>query len=91
MDEADPDRRGLIGESYRIEAVTAAECRSIFLDWALGFPADADIGAALRILLARHGGAEGHPMTALLREAVKAPPRVPARRGDRRGGRRAGR
>ena len=40
------DPRGLIRESYRIEGITEAECRSIFMDWALGTPVDADQAAA---------------------------------------------
>ena len=31
-DAADPKR--LVAEAYRIEGITEAECRSIFLDWA---------------------------------------------------------
>ena len=29
------DPRGMIYESYRIEAVSIEECRMIFLDWAM--------------------------------------------------------
>lgn len=76
----DPDPRGLVAEAYRIEGIGEAECRSIFLDWALGAPVDAR--PAIDALLERHGSAEpGHPMTAVLREALAAPPR-----GGRRGG-----
>ena len=35
-DENDP--KGLISEAYNIDGITAGECRSIFLDWALAFP-----------------------------------------------------
>ncbi|MGB1096749.1 MAG: hypothetical protein ACPG09_09845, partial [Paracoccaceae bacterium] len=35
-DENDP--KGLISEAYNIDGITAGECRSIFLDWALGVP-----------------------------------------------------
>jgi len=30
------DPRGLIREAYKIDGITASQCRSIFLDWALG-------------------------------------------------------
>ncbi len=65
------DPKGLIGDSYRIEAITASECRSIFLDWALSLPAGQDPRAALRVLLARHGAdAPDHPMTEVLRAGL---------------------
>ena len=32
------DPKGLIREAYRIDGITAGECRSIFLDWALSLP-----------------------------------------------------
>jgi hypothetical protein len=81
LDEADPS--GLIRESYRIEGVTAAECRSILLDWALSLPDGVDRGAALRLLIARRGE-PGHPMTAVLQEGLESPP-TPRRRGGRAG------
>ena len=34
-DPADLDPMGLIRESYRIDGIGVAECRSIFLDWAI--------------------------------------------------------
>ena len=73
------DPKGLIREAYRIEGIGPEECRSIFVDWALSL--DGDLRAAIARLLAAHG-AEGHPMTAVLREGLAEPP---ARR--RRGGR----
>ena len=75
------DARGLIREAYRME-IGEPECRSIFLDWALT-DAGADQRAAIKAMLARHG-AEGHPMTKVLREGLAAP-----RRTGRRGGWRA--
>lgn len=77
-DSEDPKR--LIAEAYRIEGIGPEECRSIFLDWALSLPVDVDQAKALRILLDRHG-VEGHPMTAVLREAC-----LPSPGGRRRGG-----
>lgn len=82
------DPKGLVRESYRIAGITAAECRSIFMDWALSLPAATDQREAIRRLLERHGAPEGHPMTAVLLEGLaESPP--PRRRGGaagRRGG-----
>lgn len=88
MTEArDPDDpKGLIRESYRIDGITASECRSILVDWALSLPTDSDQGAAAARLLARPRDA-AHPMTALLTEAARLPPPGPEGRGKRRGGR----
>ncbi len=81
----DLDPRGLILESYRIEGIGAAECRSIFMDWALGVPIGADERTLITRLLERHApGQEDHPMTAILRAGLKDP----EKRG-RRGGRSA--
>jgi hypothetical protein len=79
---ADPDPRGLIAEAYRIEGIGEAECRSIFLDWALGLAEGADVAALARALLARPETDAGHPMTAVLQSATRAPGR-PRRRGGR--------
>jgi len=45
MERDADDPKGLIRESYRIEGIGMAECRSIFLDWALSLPDGADAGA----------------------------------------------
>lgn len=75
------DRKGLIRESYRIEGITAAECRTIFLDWALSLPVGEDSAAALRLLLDRYGAeAPDHPMTAVMTEGL-AQSAAPRRRG----------
>ncbi|WP_212524668.1 hypothetical protein [Actibacterium sp. MT2.3-13A] len=82
-DEADP--RGLIREAYRIEGITEADCRSIFLDWALGVPPDADLSAQLRLLLERYAPeAPDHPMNGVLRAGLEQGAR-PRRRGGWRG------
>ncbi len=79
------DPKGLIRESYRIEGITAAECRSIFLDWALSLPEGTGTDEALRLLLARHGAeAPDHPMTEVLRAGLDRVA-LPRRRGGRRG------
>jgi hypothetical protein len=49
------DPRGLIYEAYRME-IGPAECRSIFLDWALGLP-EGTGRAEIRTLLGHYGGA----------------------------------
>ncbi|MDG4648370.1 hypothetical protein P6F26_07925 [Roseibacterium sp. SDUM158017] len=81
-DPADP--KGLIREAFNIEGITEAECRSIFVDWALSVEA-ADPRPFIETLLARHADAPaGHPMRAVLAGGMDAPPP-----GRRRGGRRA--
>jgi hypothetical protein len=79
--EADP--KGLVRESYAIEGITLGECRSIFIDWVLSLPVDADTPDALRSLIAHYGaGVPDHPMTGVLTEALLAP-ETPKRRGGR--------
>ncbi|MEL6170222.1 MAG: hypothetical protein AAFR35_16165 [Pseudomonadota bacterium] len=86
MADKDPlDPKGVIAESYRIHGITKPECRSIFLDWALGAPEGDAATEAIRALIARHEtDAPDHPMTHVLREGLEAP-----RRTGRRGGRAA--
>ena len=75
------DRKGLIREAYRIEGITAPQCRTIFLDWALSLPEAEDSEAALRLLLDRYGSAHpDHPMTVVLTEGL-AQSAAPRRRG----------
>jgi hypothetical protein len=79
------DPKGLIRESYRIEGITAGECRSIFLDWALSVPQDADHAALINALLATYATDHPtHPMTETLRAGL-APSGAPRRRGGRKG------
>ena len=86
LDKADPDDpKGLIRESFRIDGITDAECRSILIDWALSLPAGAEPRAALARLIDRHPAAPGHPMTGLMRAAIDTPPARPTRRGGRAG------
>ena len=76
----EPDPRGVIAAAYGAEGIGPAECRSIFLDWAMAH--DGPHEGAIQALLTRHGEAD-HPMTAVLREGLEpAPP--PRRRGGRR-------
>lgn len=75
------DPKGLIFESYRIEGISAAECRSIFLDWALSLPDGTQTGQALRALLAKYEGDHpDHPMNAVMKEGLGGMA-APRRRG----------
>lgn len=79
------DPKGLIRESYAIDGITADECRSILIDWALSLPLGADTAAATQHLLAHHGaGQDEHPMTQLLTLALTQGTN-PTRRGGRAG------
>ncbi|WP_425098278.1 hypothetical protein [Tropicibacter sp. S64] len=78
------DPKGLIREAYRIEGITAPECRSIFLDWALSAPSDVETDTLIATLLAQYGAdAPDHPMTQVLREGL-AGMKTPRRRGGYR-------
>lgn len=83
LTEADP--KGLIRESYAIEGITAAECRSIFLDWALSLPIAADVPIAAAALIDHYAAQmPQHPMSGVLQEGLHAPDH-PRRRGGRAG------
>lgn len=83
--DRDPlDPKNLIREAFRIDGITAPECRSIFVDWALSLEAT-DHRPAIEHLLVRYGGEPAdHPMHAVLREGLRPGPGA-----KRRGGRRA--
>ena len=82
-DEYDP--RGLIREAYRIEGIGKPECRSIFLDWAIGLPDGATPTDGIKHLLDTYGStAPDHPMTEVLTEGLATPVRT-GRRGGRSG------
>jgi hypothetical protein len=79
------DPRGLIYDSYRIEGISAEQCRSIFFDWALGMDAARDNRADIQVLLDIYGaGQPDHPMTVVLREGLQSAQR-PRRRGGWKG------
>ncbi len=83
MSEADP--KGLIRESYAMDGITEAECKSIFIDWALSLKVAVDPAEALRGLLAHYmAGRTDHPMSEILTQALTAPAN-PKRRGGRVG------
>ncbi|GIT92234.1 hypothetical protein JANAI62_26910 [Jannaschia pagri] len=74
------DPKALIHEAYRIDGISLAECRSIFLDWALSLT-ERKATEAIPRLLAAHG-APDHPMTQVLNEGLTAPAQT-GRRGGR--------
>lgn len=75
------DPRELILEAYRIDGITGPDCRSIFLDWALGLPPEQDMAAAAKTLHDHYASTmPDHPMTSVLAEADAQP----KRRGGRR-------
>ncbi|WP_111731773.1 hypothetical protein [Roseovarius amoyensis] len=75
------DAKGLIHEAYRIDGIPEAECRSIFLDWALSLPDGQDVGTAINIYLSRHAADfPDHPMTSVLRQGLERA-ETPRRRG----------
>ncbi len=77
------DPRGLFKDSYRIEGITGGECRSIFLDWAIGVPADRDEKVWLKEIHAYYQPLfPDHPMTRVLTEGLGT-----AGKARRRGGR----
>ena len=83
------DPRGVIAAAYAMERVSAAECRSIFLDWLLGIERPE---AAARRLLGRYAlQRPDHPMTALLAAAAEGGMPRPRRRGGAAGRRRPAR
>ena len=76
------DPRNLIREAYRIEGITAPDCRSIFLDWALGSQSAEEVRPMIVALLETYGPDNpDHPMTVVLREGLER-----AERTGRRGG-----
>lgn len=76
------DPRGLMREAYAIDGIAGPQCRSIYLDWALGLDAAQDGAAATAALLAHYGPRwPDHPMTAVLREGAETVARSrPSRR-----------
>lgn len=80
-DNTNLDPKGLIREAYRIDGITAAECRSIFLDWALSLSMDQDTTQALVALTDHYASTNGdHPMTDVLRQG-QTKMSAPRRRG----------
>ena len=78
------DPKALIRESFNIEGIKIEECRSIFLDWALSLPNDADAGKIIPLLIEQYGYKQGHPMLVTLKEGMIKKV-SPIRRGGRKG------
>ena len=79
------DPAGLIREAYRIDGITAPDCRVIFLDWAMKGSVPDDLRARVRALLDQYAGEPAdHPMTQTLRAGLSETP-APRRRGGRAG------
>ncbi|WP_187431012.1 hypothetical protein ROLI_022400 [Roseobacter fucihabitans] len=77
----DNDPKGLIFEAFRIEGITKAECRTIFLDWALSLPVEKDTHVVLKALLGQYGALQtNHPMTEVMNEGLVSMA-TPRRRG----------
>ena len=77
------DPRGLIQEAYKIDGISASQCRSIFLDWALGANVVGDPRPEIEALLVQYADQpHDHPMTQTLLAALQTPA-TPRRRGGR--------
>jgi len=85
------DPRNLIRESYRMDGLGPAECRSIFLDWLLGLKDGQTAAEAASALLDHYADAPpDHPMTRILREARGQPSPTRRRAGGAMGRRNRG-
>ena len=76
------DPRGLLFEAYRITGITLPECKSIFLDWALGLDISIDqLGAIKSALKEYQKNNPNHPMTKVLLEGLEIQNKPTKRRG----------
>ncbi len=83
MDPKTLDPKGLMKDAYSIEGIVESECRSIFLDWALGLPIDATARDWIEQVLSLYAADyPDHPMTRVLQEGL-AEAAQPRRRGGR--------
>ncbi|MEP3636301.1 MAG: hypothetical protein ABJN14_03465 [Paracoccaceae bacterium] len=65
------DPKGLIFEAFQIEGITDAECRTIFLDWALSLPAEMDQNETIKTLVQMYTNqSPDHPMNVVLNEGL---------------------
>ena len=72
MNYSEIDPKNLIAESYQIEGITASECRSIFLDWALSIPLEKDSTLLIsKLLIYYQDETKDHPMTLLLSSSLE--------------------
>ena len=76
------DPRGLILEAYNIENLSEKDCRTIFLDWALGVPAESDIAQLMPKLAEYYAELNPeHPMSILLKENTSSMQSIRSSRG----------
>ena len=79
------DPRGLIRDAYQMEGITPAQCRTIFLDWALEPRGPGALRAAAKRLLQHYSPPRpSHPMTEILQAALVELPAPDKRRGGSR-------
>lgn len=76
------DKIGLMQDAFQIEGISDAECRSIFLDWALKLPMGTNTKAAIQLIIETYAQDPGHPMSVVLRQGL-----VDTKPQGRRGGR----
>lgn len=78
------DPRGLIQEAYRIDGISAEDCRTIFFDWAVGVPDGQDALDHIKGLHAHYGTLHpDHPMTGVLTEGLSTLAKPRRRRKQR--------
>lgn len=80
------DVKNLMHEAFRIEGITEAECRSIFMDWALSRADIPPVHEAIAGLISHYAPhhPNGHPMLMVL-EQGQTPMTGARRRGGARG------
>ena len=83
MTSSSNDPRGVIAEAYKIKGISAPECRSIFLDWALEPRESGELRVAAQALAEQYANMPKHPMTLILNEAAVELSTAPKRRGGR--------
>ncbi|MFZ3582300.1 hypothetical protein ACOI1H_09045 [Loktanella sp. DJP18] len=79
------DPAGLIREAFRIDGITAADCRVIFLDWAMKRSQTGDLRARVAALCDQYADQPAdHPMMQTLKAGLARSP-IARRRGGRAG------
>ena len=78
------DPRGLLYEAYQIDGISLADCKTIFLDWALGLDYNIDqIKAVSSALKEYEDDNPKHPMTTVLRDGIELQGKSRKRLGGR--------
>lgn len=76
------DPKGLIHEAYNIEDLSEKDCRTIFLDWALGVPAESDMAQLMSKLAEYYAELNPeHPMSMLLNKDTSGMKSIRSSRG----------